>query len=74
MIKPSSQNFHKKHTFALLLHCEENYTLQILFTFSEEAFRPGWDRFQDFLVYGLIILGNHLEHSLKHYQYYNIGQ
>ena len=57
MIKPSSQNFHKKHTFALLLHCEENYTLQILFTFSEEAFRPGWDRFQDFLVYGLIILG-----------------
>ena len=73
MIEPSSQK-HKKHIFVLLLLCEENYPNQILFAFLEEAFRPGWDRFQDFLVYGLIILGNHLEHFLKHYQYYNIGQ
>ena len=73
MIEPSSQK-HKKHIFVLLLHCEENYPNQILFAFLEEAFRPGWDRFQDFLVYGLIILGNHLVHFLKHYQYYNIGQ
>ena len=73
MIEPSSQK-HKKHIFVLLLLCEENYPNQILFAFLEEAFRPGWDRFQDFLVYGLIILGNHLEHFLTHYQYYNIGQ
>ena len=66
----SSKNFSEMHkTRALVryfLQCVENYP--ILFAFSEEAFRPGWDRFEDFLVYGLIILGKYLQinQNLKH--------
>ena len=25
---------------------------------AEKAFRPWWDNFEDFLVYGLVMLGN----------------
>jgi len=39
-------------------------------TKAEEAFRPGWDRFEDFLVYGLIILGNvYANQSKIHYHF-----
>ena len=52
------------------LHWVENHPIHILLAFSEEAFRPGWDRFEDFLVYGLIILGNvYANQSKIHYHF-----
>ena len=31
---------------------------------AEKAFRPWWDNFEDFLVYGLVMLGRKKVHSI----------